>query len=95
MSHVLTELVVVLTPSPEPLIGLSLCYEMERTFRMCKNIQKIHLDDICELICGMHLGSRSDQNKFRNTLATKQDKYTMDPGSQIDRSNQKIIFSKK
>ena len=26
---------------------------------------------------------------------TKQDKYTMDPGSQIDRSNQKIILSKK
>ena len=31
---------------------------------------------------------------FRKTKE-KQDKYTMDPGSQIDRSNQKIIFSKK
>ena len=29
------------------------------------------------------------------TIHKKQDKYTMDPGSQIDRSNQKIILSKK
>ena len=28
-------------------------------------------------------------------IMCKQDKYTMDPGSQIDRSNQKIILSKK
>ena len=35
------------------------------------------------------------KNDVSPDINYKQDKYTMDPGSQIDRRNQKIIFSKK
>ena len=37
---VLAELVVVLSPSPEPPLGLSLCYEMAQTFGMCKTLER-------------------------------------------------------